>query len=60
MKQIIIKYRYKHWEAQRSIDTIIAEMEAITLDGWELVSHNQSQYGMSVIFRKHLLEENNE
>jgi hypothetical protein len=46
------EYKYLSFEKEKRVDVIMKAVSEMQKDGWEIVSHTQSEYGMSVILER--------
>ena len=48
----MVEYKYLSWDKTTKVEKVIKELNELAKDGWEVVSHSQTDYGMSVILEK--------
>lgn len=45
-------YRFEDWSGETRIDEAMERLGQLYKEGWEVVSHAQNAYGMSVILKR--------
>lgn len=48
----MMEYKYISWQADTPMTAVESDLNRLGEDGWELISHAQTVYGMSVFLRR--------
>lgn len=48
----MIEYKYLTFDNAEKVENITKKLNELAEDGWELISHSHSHYGMSVFLEK--------
>jgi hypothetical protein len=51
-KKVMKEYKYLSFEKEQRMEIIMEAIKKMATEGWEIVSHSHSQYGVSFILEK--------